>query len=189
MYCAIMGDIIDSRKIIRGRGELQERFKAAIETINNTYSQSIESNFAITEGDGFYGLLHSPNDLLRIMMEIRLAITPYQIRIGIGIGSIGTKIVKHESNLVDGRANSTAREAIDYLSETKNKYESVYKTTMLKIDDMEYRKLSEFDCRSEKICKTYESFINTVFCACSAIEKKWNRIHADTIKLKAGQYT
>ena len=179
MYCAIMGDIIDSRKIIHGRSETQEKFKTAIIGINDKYSDNIESDFTITAGDSFYGLLNSPENLLEIILKIRLAIVPNQIRIGIGIGSIDTQIVRHNGNLIDGKANSTAKEAIDYLSDNKNKYESVYRTTMLKVDSS----------ITLKKCKNYESFINTIFCTCSAAEKKWGPIHADTIRLKTEEYT
>ena len=187
MYCAIMGDIIDSRNIIEDRSAVQERYKAAMQSINDQYKNVIESNLSIIEGDGFYGLLHSPEKLMDILLDIRLAILPYQIRIGIGIGDIGTVIIKDESNVIDGRANATAREAIDCLSENKKKYETVYRTTMLMIDDKAYDQAA--DSKTIKMCKTYETLINTIFCACSGIEKKWNRIHADTIELKKEQYT
>ena len=200
MYCAIMGDIIKSREIIEGRGETQERFKSAIKNINDKYANSIKSNFTIMAGDGFYGLINSCENLLNIILEIRLAIAPNQIRIGIGIGSIDTKIEKNNSELIDGRANSTAKEAIDYLSENEKKYESVYRTTFLKVDSRNYDKLlevyekkysdsPELGIDAVKKCEKYEKFINTIFCACSGIEKKWEIIHAATMKLKANKYT
>jgi len=181
MYCAVIGDIIDSRKITNDRGETQERFIAAIKNVNNKYGYTIASTFAITEGDSFYGLLSSPENLLNIIREIRLAIAPHQIRIGIGIGSIDTQIERNNSSLIDGRANSTAKDAVNYLSENKNKYESVYMTTLLKVDRLVYEKLDE---KESKAYKTYENLINAVFCSCSVIEKRWDTIHADTIQLK-----
>lgn len=171
MYCAIIGDIIDSREIIKDRSETQERFKNALRIINGKYKNSIKSDFTITAGDGFYGLLSSVENLFDIILDIRLAIVPNQIRMGIGIGTIGTKIVRNESNLVDGRANSTAREAIDYLSDKKSKYESVYMTTFLKVDSKQYDRIKEFNTEKAETCKTYEEFINTLLCACSDIEK------------------
>jgi hypothetical protein len=189
MYVAIIGDIIDSRKIVDGRSEVQERFKAAISNINDQYGNCIETNFAIIAGDGFYGLLHSPENLLKILLEIRIALVPHQIRIGIGIGSIDTEIVKNESNSVDGRANATAREAIDFLSENKRKYESVYRTTMLKIDSALNQERTQADCKNVSLCKAYEDLVNAIFCSCSGIESKWNRKHVDTIKLRVNKYT
>jgi hypothetical protein len=189
MYCAIIGDIIDSRKIIDERSEVQERFKTVIHSINQNYSQTIVSNFTITNGDGFYGLLNSPIDLLNIILEIRLALVPHQIRMGIGFGGIGTKIEKYESYLVDGRANSTAKEAIDNISENKGKYQAVYRTTLLKVDSIVYDQLAETDGKAVNVIRMYENLINTIFCGCASLEKTWNTIQANTIKWKTDQYT
>ncbi|WP_051926192.1 SatD family protein [Carnobacterium jeotgali] len=55
-YAAIIGDIKDSRKIA-DRKEVQEQFHSILQIINEKYAEDIASNFIITLGDSFQGLL------------------------------------------------------------------------------------------------------------------------------------
>jgi len=180
MYCAIIGDIIDSR-VIETREILQERYKAVFNKINREFNDDIEAYFQIRDGDGFHGLLKKPKNLVEIIMLIKLAIIPHQIRIGIGFGNITTHIDKNDVKNVDGSAFSIARDGMNYISEYKNKYERIYQTTILKFD-----RNMDLNSNNYQICDIYENLINSVFCACTFIDKKWDRIHADTIleKLK-----
>lgn len=58
-YCAIIGDINESRKLEK-RGAVQKIFERAVEQINKTYQDEIASKFLITTGDEFQGLLQTP---------------------------------------------------------------------------------------------------------------------------------
>jgi hypothetical protein len=58
MYCAVIGDLIDSKKIKpEERKVLQEKLRLLLERVNNDYSSYIAANFLITLGDEFQGLL------------------------------------------------------------------------------------------------------------------------------------
>ena len=175
MYCAIIGDIIDSREI-ENREMLQEKYKAVFNQINHNFDNDIGAYFQIRDGDGFHGLLKNPKNLTEIIMRIRLAIIPTQIRIGIGFGTITTKIEKNNIPVIDGSAYNVARDGMDDISQYKNKYEKVYQTTILKYDPGII-----IDKNCKRTCETYEKLINSVFCACSFIERNWDKIHAETI--------
>ena len=182
MYCAVIGDIIDSREI-KNREILQENYKSVFNDINIKFYDDVSANFQIRDGDGFHGLLKNPRNIIDIIMLIRLAIIPNQIRIGIGFGDITTKIDKFNVHNIDGSAYSTARDGMDYLSIYKSKYEKVYQTTILKYD------YNILDKKISKVCEIYENLINSIFCACSQIEKNWENIHAETILKKINNKT
>ena len=93
MYVAIIGDIVNSRKIIN-RTEIQEKLNRVLEDINLDYKASIAAKFIITLGDEFQGLLSNPCDLFNIIDRIKFTMHPVKIRFGIGIGEINTEINK-----------------------------------------------------------------------------------------------
>ena len=86
-YVAIIGDIVDSKKL-SNRNSVQQKLKQVLEDINNKFSEDIASKFTITLGDEFQGLLKNRENIMRIVCEIEMAMTPIQIRFGIGIGDI-----------------------------------------------------------------------------------------------------
>ena len=56
IYVAIIGDIIDSKKI-KNRNEVQQKLKHVLSKINQSYDDIIAANFIISLGDEFQGLL------------------------------------------------------------------------------------------------------------------------------------
>lgn len=111
-YIAIIGDIIDSRKMTN-REQSQKQFIEAMSKINKTYSDDIASKFLITLGDSFQGLLLNANNILNIIDGIETLMAPYKLRFAIGIGRINTSIKVEDSSLIDGPAYYNARTAMD----------------------------------------------------------------------------
>lgn len=126
MYCAIIGDIVSSRKY-ENRQQLQEKFDQAINQINIEYNDYIASNFTITLGDEFQGLLSTPHLSYEIIKKIRELLSPVKLVFGVGIGDMATNFNKEISIGSDGPVYHRARKmlikakkndpTIQYLSE------------------------------------------------------------------------
>lgn len=178
MYCALIGDIIDSQ-LINNRNSIQKKYIEAFQIINQKYEQDIAANFKIRDGDGFHGLLKTTEHVMEIILWIRLALVPVQIRIGIGIGEIDTEINKNEIQEIDGKAFNIARKAMDFAHEQEKKYESISQNTVISF----YK--SSSDETSSSICyEQVEELINLNFCTCSIIEQSWSEKQAEVIQLK-----
>ena len=156
-YIVIIGDIINPRKIEK-RGEVQERLKEILRDVNEKYNADIVAPFMITLGDEFQGLLHNGRNALKIVEELRSKLYPIRIRVGIGIGSVSTKLEQVETREIDGPCYYSARNAIDYLKKNENRYHSDEAETRIEIED---------DSAGAA------NIMNTVFSLMSVIEKNW----------------
>ena len=121
MYCAIIGDIIGSRKI-PDRNKAQIMLKKILDEINREYAPYIAAKFIITIGDEFQGLLKNPNMLLEIIDTIKFNFYPYRLRIGVGFGEIYTEIIEDMALGSDGPVYYAARDAVNSLKEAETKY-------------------------------------------------------------------
>ena len=81
VFCAIIGDIIESRKS-ENRFSIQNELNKILNHINESYRSSIESKFIITLGDEFQGLLSKPNNIFDIIDKIKMHMYPTQLRFG-----------------------------------------------------------------------------------------------------------
>lgn len=111
-YCAIIGDIVGSRDI-KNRQEVQDQFNTALKKANKKYDSYIASNFLVTLGDEFQGLLHTPSLSLEIIEFIRGKMYPVELVFGIGIGPMETKFSKKSSVGSDGPAYWYARKMVE----------------------------------------------------------------------------
>ncbi len=107
-YIAIIGDIIKSKNI-QNRYDTQEKLRSVLASINMEYSEDIASNFMITLGDEFQGLLKNGTNVIDVILKIEKNMYPVQFRFGIGIGEITTKIDRMMPLGADGPAYSNAR--------------------------------------------------------------------------------
>lgn len=121
MYCAIIGDIIGSKKI-KNRQEVQEKFEDVLINTNKLYNDSIASNFTITLGDEFQGLLKKPSLSFEIIEFIKERMYPIELVFGIGVGEMGTSFSKNISIGSDGPAYWYARKMVN---KAKNKKPSI----------------------------------------------------------------
>lgn len=156
-HVAIIGDIVNSKKI-ENRNIVQKDFKNILRIINYKYSEDIASDFTITMGDSFQGLLKSRKNIFKIICEIELALSPTELRFGIGIGDITTDIIRENSLEVDGPAFHRARAMIVELEQKESQYNEPY--TNLRISTGE-----------ENI--EIDRLINSTLSVCSALKSKW----------------
>lgn len=168
MYIAIVGDIIDSKKLIN-RAEIQEKLNSILNEINKKYEKSISANFIITLGDEFQGLLNNPENIIEILGKIKMELYPVKIRFGIGFGEITTEINKAMAIGADGPAFYRAREAIEEIKISEKKNEKPFQDIIMKSDDL-----------SHNICF---NLINSTLSSCSYIESKWTDKQRDVIKV------
>lgn len=132
-YIAIIGDVKNS-KSIEERGKFQNKLNNILNEINKIYFNSISSNFTITLGDEFQGLLHSGEHVMEIIQYIKKEAYPIKIRFGIGIGAITTDINSEISIGADGPGYYKARDSIEQLKVLEKKNESTYGDIQIKID-------------------------------------------------------
>lgn len=134
MYYAIIGDIVNSKKI-SNRLEIQEKLKNYLEEINKKYNKTIAANFIITLGDEFQGLLKSSQFLFEILSKIESVMRPLKIRFGIGIGDITTNIDNKMSIGSDGPAWWRARDMIYELKKNEKGLKLISNIKIAGIDD------------------------------------------------------
>jgi hypothetical protein len=155
IYFAIIGDVVDSRKI-DNRNDVQKQYVEAINKINREYPDDIASKFLITLGDSFQGLLKKSNNILKIIEEIEDSMAPFKLRFGIGIGTINTSIIVEDSSLIDGPAYHNARFAIDDVK-IKNSKKNDVVCVNVKSDN-----------------NILDNLINSALSLCSLIKSNWS---------------
>jgi len=164
-YVAIIGDIINSR-LISNRFEIQEKLIKTLEEINLKYSDNIESNFMITLGDEFQGLLKDGANIINIIEFIQIKMYPIRIRFGIGIGKIETEINRLVPIGSDGSAYHNARQMIDNLKDVGKKNKTFSANIMIASDG----------CNSD-----VETLLNTILSLCTVIRRKWSSRQREVI--------
>ncbi|MFC3931551.1 SatD family protein [Streptococcus dentapri] len=120
LYIAIIGDLIDSKKIEK-RAQVQEELLSLMTKINQKYQDILVSPFTVTTGDEFQALLTPNDNLFQLIDDIAVALDPIKVRFGLGLGSMATPINTVQSIGSDGPAFWLARSAIDYVHD-KNDY-------------------------------------------------------------------
>lgn len=156
-YIAIIGDIIDSKKI-KDRNSVQLKLKSIFNKINNKYSNEIASNFMITLGDEFQGLLKCGNNAMNIISEIEMEIHPVKLRFGIGVGSIETEINREIPLGADGPAYHNARRMIDELKKSEKRNMSSYSNIMI---------------ASGEANSNIDILLNSIFSLSATVKSKW----------------
>lgn len=120
LYFALIGDLIESKKITE-RHQVQELVKTCLVAINDKYKTFVVSDFSLTLGDEFQGLLTLEAPIFKIIDEISVNLSPYEVRFGIGLGDILTHIDPKQSIGADGPAYWYARAAIEHVHD-RNDY-------------------------------------------------------------------
>ena len=161
MYVALIGDIIESKKI-QDRAQAQQKLLQLMKELNQQYQKYLVSPFTVTAGDEFQALFLPNSDMFQIMDQLSMAFAPYEIRFGIGAGDMITEINKEQSIGSDGPAYWLAREAINYVHD-KNDYGINHISVSL---------------ADEEVGQT----INAILAACSFIQSKWTEVQYDVLK-------
>ena len=107
--------------MVQERFDLQKQLEKTLQTMNELFGEFIASNFTLTLGDEFQGLLKVDAPVFQIIDTLRSELTPTQLRFGIGLGEIVTAIDPLQSIGADGPAYWNARTAINLVHQ-KNDY-------------------------------------------------------------------
>jgi hypothetical protein len=83
----------------------------------------IVSAYAVTVWDEFQGILTAPHLFPRVILDMRRAFFPMELRIAVGLGSVSEPKKSPVNQFAGGEAFERARAAMDRLKENKtNKY-------------------------------------------------------------------
>lgn len=156
-YVAIIGDISDSKQL-KNRKEIQQKLKEKLRSVNEKYADDIAAKFMITLGDEFQGLLYNRAHIFAIITEIERALSPIELRFGIGIGDITTEINYHHSSEIDGPAYHRARQMITEIEKMKSQYTE--------------REANMMIC-SEAKNREIDQLLNSILSVCTVLKSKW----------------
>jgi len=131
LYCAIIGDMIGSRKL-NDRQLIQRKFLAMAEEASKIYAKEIESPFTVTIGDEFQVLLKAISVTPKVIEHVLHKMIPVELVFGIGIGRINTDINPNIAIGMDGPAFHFARKALEQAKKKKPKV--VYKSDCISLD-------------------------------------------------------
>ena len=113
MYCVMIGDIVDSKKIDPPqRSQMEQTFLRTFSRINTLYQEDIFVRFATVRGDAFEGVLMSSCHAPQIALEIIEELYPHIIRISIAVGSLTSVRDTSDVNSIDGPAFHTANDTL-----------------------------------------------------------------------------
>jgi predicted DNA-binding protein YlxM (UPF0122 family) len=118
LYCAVIGDIIGSRRLT-DRSAVQEKFLALAAKASSLYKADIASPFTVTIGDEFQVLLRNVDSAPAIIEYTAREMTPVGLVFGVGIGAIITDINPSLAIGMDGPAFHFARRAIEQAKKKK----------------------------------------------------------------------
>ena len=166
IYYAIIGDVKDSRTL-SNRNDVQEKLKKVLLDINRIYNEDIAADFLITLGDEFQGLMLKSNNIIKIVKHIQRELHPIQIRFGIGIEEISTKINKKAAIGADGPAFYAARNVITMIHELEKKIKIQAPDIQISL----YTEKNIFEIKE----------INTLLSLIKAIEDSWTEKQRYTV--------
>ena len=115
MYIAVIGDIVESRRL-KNRSAFQRKFESAISVANGR--RNTESPFTITLGDEVQALYRTSVNLFDDLIEMTAQLHPVRIRFAIGIGPLETAVNHRAAIGMDGPAFHIARHEIELMKET-----------------------------------------------------------------------
>ncbi len=161
MYIALIGDIIESKKI-QDRAQVQQQLLRLMKELNWQYQDYLISPFTVTTGDEFQALFSPNSYMFQIIDQLSVAFSPYEIRFGIGVGEMVTEINKEQSIGSDGPAYWLAREAINHIHD-KNDYGINHISVFLADEEVTWT-------------------VNAMLAACSFIQSKWTEVQYDILK-------
>jgi hypothetical protein len=110
-YCAVIGDINDSRRL-QQRARIQKKFQEAIAAVNREFRNGIAARFVITLGDEFQGLVFAPEDGYRLIGRFRELMGDVPFAFGLGDGTLSTAMDGRLTNGMDGECFHRARAAL-----------------------------------------------------------------------------
>ena len=111
---AVIGDIVLSKDITR-RDAFQRKLATTLAALGGGKGSGLASPFTITLGDEFQAVYRSAGGFWIDVMRLLAAIHPAQVRFGIGVGELTTKLNPKQALGMDGPAFHRARAALTVL--------------------------------------------------------------------------
>ncbi len=165
MYCAVIADIVDSKKLA-DRGKIQDKLKAELVSISLYFSSYIRSNFTIKLYDEFQGLLLNADYVMSIIDRMCNGMHPVDLRFGIGFGDITTEIDPKLALGADGPAYHNARLALEDVKRLDKKDLQ----TKIKL------------VTGDNTLAGMEHLVNAAFCSMLAIERGWTKTQREIVQ-------
>ena len=165
-YIAVIGDIINSKQI-DNRHTFQNKFKTLLHTINLEYKAEIASDFMITLGDEFQGLLKNGRNVVYIIDRIEREMYPVKLRFGIGVGEITTDIQPTVPLGADGPAYNLARDMINVVKRSETKKMEPQKNIAITIHEH----------------AAFSELLNTIFTLLSELHKNLTKQQIEIINM------
>lgn len=112
-YLALKMDIVASRRVPH-RQHLQERLFQATTAVNGKYRAELASLLTVTHGDEVQGMLPASQARmsLPICEELIDLLRPYDVRFGLGFGTLATEVQEHAIGM-DGETWHRAQAALE----------------------------------------------------------------------------
>jgi Tetratricopeptide repeat. len=124
MYCVVMGDIINSKKIDTELwNEVNKMIKDTFNYINTVYKDSILADFGLVRGDAFEGILLTNYQVVEIVEELIKGFYKAKntkVRICVVLGEL--MAIKTNRNEANGPAFYKANEGLEKLKEDKKNH-------------------------------------------------------------------
>lgn len=118
-YITLIFDLKDS-KSLENRNLVQEQLISSIKECNSLFSHLIKSNFLITLGDEWQGLLKPDSNPYEIINFFKKSLSPkVDFYTAIGIGEVTVNNFELTVNQLDGPSFHLARQALKYAKKKK----------------------------------------------------------------------
>ncbi|MGL5151584.1 MAG: SatD family protein [Clostridium sp.] len=118
-YITLIFDLKDS-KSLENRNLVQEQLISSIKECNSLFSHLIKSNFLITLGDEWQGLLKPDSNPYEIINFFKKSLSPkVDFYTAIGIGEVTVTNFELTVNQLDGPSFHLARQALKYAKKKK----------------------------------------------------------------------
>lgn len=164
LYLVIIADMIGSKKI-HDRSGVQRHLETILDKINITYQDAIASQFILTLGDEFQGVLCDGSVAMGLIHTIQREMHPVRFRFGIGIGTISIALQKGTSLGSDGMAFHLARERIVDVKALESKKAEAKTNMLIGIESQE----------------NTAALLNSLFKLSSALQDNWTGRQRETI--------
>ena len=162
IYAVLIADVLESRSRANLRGLLGTKLAAV--SRRHLHKKLIQLPYSVTAGDEFQSVTRNLPSLPAIILDLRRALRPLSLRIGVGFGRISDRI-QPPVNRLGGEAFQRARNAIENIKhgslfkfEVLTAFESrnvgfkstinliygLHDTLVLKITDKQWETIEEF---------------------------------------------
>ena len=116
-YAVITADVIRSRSVSNFRAMRDAKLVPLSKT--HVAGGLIVSPYAVTVWDEFQGILAAPHLFPRVILDMRRAFFPMELRIAVGLGSVSEPKKSPVNQFAGGQAFERARAAMDRLKGNK----------------------------------------------------------------------